>query len=334
MIVPVDPRVAARLGGASVFLTGATGFIGSHLLERLCALGADPAILLRPSADASRIADRLDGVRVYRGDLADADRLRSMLEEARPRYVFHLAAYTQVGREASHAASAMSVNLVGTMNLLAAAQGLPIEAIVNSGTCEEYGDGAPPIDESAALRPVSPYSASKAAATLWCEMMYRSARAPVVTLRPFLCYGPAQEPVRLIPQAILAALAGRDFPMTAGEQTREFTHVSDIVEGYLLAAAVPEAVGEVINLGSGEEHRVRDLVERIYAIAGSGGRPLIGAVPYRAAELWRCVSNPGKAHRLLGWRPRIDLDRGLAQTIEWYRSRGAAASTRPAAQAQ
>jgi nucleoside-diphosphate-sugar epimerase len=117
--------------------------------------------------------------------------------------------------------------------------------------------------------------------------------------------------------------------MTAGEQTRELTYVSDIVEGYLYAAITPEARGRVVNLGSGQEHRVRDVVERIFALSQSRGRPLFGAVPYRAAEVWRCVSSIETATTLLGWRPRVTLEEGLRHTIAWYRAQ--LAHTEPAA---
>src|SRR3954447_5231510 len=235
----------SALSGQPVFVTGATGFIGSHLSRKLVRDGARVSVLLRGRSRTARIDDILPRLRVFEGDLDDAASLRHALAAVRPRFVFHLAAYTLVGRDWSHAEVAMRVNLEGTMRLTNALAGLDVACIVNSGTCEEYGDATPPIDEDQLVKPVSPFSVSKAAATLWCQMLHRTTTAPIVTVRPFLCYGPQQDPVRLIPQAILAALAGRDFPMTNGEQTREFTHVGDIVEGYVRAAVTPEAVGQV-----------------------------------------------------------------------------------------
>ncbi len=311
--------------GQSVFITGATGFIGSHLARRLVSQGARVSALMRPGSSTRRVTDILDRMQVFEGDLSDLGALQRMLATAKPRYLFHLAAYTLVDRDWAHAEIAMRVNLEGTMHLTHALSGMELTCMVNSGTCEEYGDAPPPIDEEQPAQPVSPYSVSKAAATLWCQMLHRTAQMPIVTVRPFLSYGPWQEPVRLIPQAILAAIDGKNLPMTNGEQTREFTHVDDIVDGYLRAAATPEAAGQVINLGSGMEHQVRDVVRTIFVLAQARGQPLLGAVPYRAAEIWRCVSSNAKARRILGWQPRISLEQGLRDTIAWYRNHRAAA---------
>jgi UDP-glucose 4-epimerase len=320
--------VIDALAGSNVFVTGATGFIGSHLARRLLDIGARVNILIRPGSTAVRIADRLSELTTFEGDLSDVDRLRAMLKTAKPQYVFHLAAYTIVDRDYLQSDSAMRVNLGGTMRLTEALQGIDLKRLINTGTCEEYGDAIPPFDEDTPLKPVSPYSVSKAAATMWCQMIQQTTGAPIVTVRPFLCYGAGQDAGRLVTQAIIAALAGRDFPMTEGEQTRDFKHVTDFVDGYLRAAVAPAAVGEVINLGSGEEHRVRDLVQTIFNMAGARGRPQPGLVPYRQAEVWRSVASITKARRLLGWEPKVRLEDGMRTTIEWYREQWAEFSRR------
>lgn len=312
-----------------VFVTGATGFIGSHLVRRLVAEGAQVSVLVRAGSNTVRLADTIEGLIVHEGDLSQAEALRRILRSVSPRYIFHLAAFTTVAREWSHRDPALRVNLEGTMHLTEAMQGLDIASMVNSGSNEEYGSAPPPTAEDAPLDPVSPYSVAKAAATLWCRMLHRTQGAPIVTVRPFLAYGPGQEPVRLIPQAIVAALANRDFPMTGGEQTRDFVHVSDLVDGYLRAASCREAHGEVINLASGQECTVRDLVRRVFDITGSRGAILQGAVPSRPAEMWRCGASIEKARRLLGWAPRIGLEAGLRDTIDWYRAHWPALAADP-----
>ncbi|MBT8447929.1 MAG: SDR family NAD(P)-dependent oxidoreductase, partial [Gammaproteobacteria bacterium] len=290
--------------GTRVFVTGATGFIGTHLVRRLYAEGAAISILVRPGSSPTALDDLLPSLQLIEGDLTDRAAIEGAVRAARPERVFHLGAFTNVSRDPQVAEEAMRVNLHGTMQLLQALEGGDLKCFVASGSCEEYGAAPAPFHEALAPAPVSPYSVSKAAATLWCLMRHRTAGLPVVVVRPFLVYGPGQDTSRLLPSAIVAALAGQDFPMTGGEQTREFTYVDDIVEGYLRAAAVPEAIGEIFNLGTGIEVPVRDVVEKIYALSGSSGRPLPGALPYRPAEIWRFAAVTDKARRILGWQHR------------------------------
>ena len=305
--------------GARVLVTGASGFIGGHLTRALVALGAEVGVLLRPSSDIDKLNAVVDRLTVLRADLGDPAAVAAAVAQMRPRYAFHLAAFTNVGRDRANDELALDVNLMGTVRLVNALTDGGVRRIVNSGTCEEYGHTETSVTEAARLSPVSPYSASKAAASVWCEMAFRARGVPVVTLRPFLSYGPEQEAVRLIPQAILAALHDREFPMTLGEQTREFTHVDDMVDGYLRAALVPDIDGEIFNRSSGEETSVRDAVALIFRLAESRGVPQFGQLKYREAELWRSCGDASRARKKLGWYPRIAFARGIADAIPWYR---------------
>lgn len=312
-----DP--ALRLSGQKVLVTGASGFIGAHLVRRLVALGADVSVMLRPGSECRKLAPLQGRLQIVNGDLCDPASLDAAVARAQPRFAFHMAAFTNVSRDRTNDERALMVNLVGTVHLLNALSDAGVERIVNSGSCEEYGDKAPPVIEADALHPVSPYSVSKAATSMWCEMVHRTRGVPVTTIRPFLSYGPEQEAVRLIPQAIVAALADHDFPTTLGEQTREFTHVSDIVDGYLRAATVAGIEGQIFNLSSGEEVSVRDAVDLIFRLSGSRGRPLFGALPYRQAELWRSCGDATRAREQLGWKPMVRFADGIADVIPWYR---------------
>lgn len=311
--------VSTSFTGQRVLITGATGFIGTHVTRALVARGADVTVFLRESAQLEHLQPFLDRVTIQWGDITDQAALARHVQAARPRYAFHLAAHTNVGRDRANDEVALNVNLLGTVRLLDALTDSGVERIVNSGSCEEYGDSSPSVTEDVRPRPVSPYSASKAAATIWCEMLWRTRSVPVVTVRPFLSYGPGQASVRLIPQAIVAALRDQEFPMTRGEQTREFTHVEDLVDGYLRAALAPGIDGQIFNLSSGEETSVQDAVNLIFRIAQSRGRPLFGALPYREAELWRSSGDARAAREQLGWQPRIRFAEGIAAVIAWYR---------------
>ena len=313
------------LGGARVFITGANGFIGSHLARRLYGQGAELGFLLRPGGTTASIVDMLPGAQICSGTVSDNARLKAFLDDFRPDFVFHLAAYTGVARDLAHADDAVNTNFIGTINLLRALEGSTVRAIVASGTCEEYGDAEPPFHEDMPPRPASPYSASKAAMTSWCQMAHRLTGLPISVVRPFLCYGPGQSLNRPIPQVICTALEGRDLPMTRGTQTRDLTHVTDMVDGYLRAATTPAAIGEIINLGTGIEHRIRDVFEKIYALAGGRGRLKVGELPDRVSEVWRSVSATKKAREILGWQAGIGLDEGLAETVAWYREQNSMA---------
>lgn len=306
-----------RLRGQPVLVTGADGFIGSRLVERLIALGARVSALVRRRGDRSAG----DGVAYHAADLGGSG-LEDTVRGVAPRFAFHLAAYTNPAREAGHAREAMAVNLLGTMRLLDALQSGGVERIVLTGTAEEYGHAPVPVREDAPLQPISPYSVSKAAATLWALAQHRAASLPVVVLRPFICYGQGQPAVRFVAQAIAAALAGRDLPMTAGEQTRDFTHVDDVVEAYIHAALAPNVEGEIFNIATGMETRILHAAERVYALTGSPARPRPGELPYRPQEVWRSTADIAKARRMLGWAPRVDFEDGLRATIDWYRRSG------------
>jgi UDP-glucose 4-epimerase len=307
------------LRGARVLVTGATGFIGSHLTKRLLDLGASVAVMHRDTSSFHRLSDHLSQLELFAVDLRDVSAVKTAVDDIRPRFVFHLGADVNVSRDAHKSGGMIESNLNGTLNLLLALEKIDYQCFVNTGTCEEYGDNPVPFHESQNLNPVSPYSASKAAATLFCQMLHKTANAPVVTLRPFLTYGPYQNLQRLIPQAIVAALDNRNLPMTPGLQTREFNYVSDIVEGYISAAITPQAIGEVINIGCGEPHTLREVVGLIYELTKSSGMPRFGELDYRSGEAVEFYCDNSKSRELLQWHPRVSLREGLSRTIAWYR---------------
>jgi len=149
-------------------------------------------------------------------------------------------------------------------------------------------------------------------------MLHRGRGWPIVLLRPFNAYGPAQSPDRVIPEVIVRALEGRELQMTSGTQTREFNYVVDLVDGFVRAALTPAIEGELLNLGCGEEIAVADLATKILGLMGDPIKAKIGALPERPNEIPRMCSDSTKARELLGWKPAHTLDDGLRRTIEWY----------------
>lgn len=310
---------AADLKGVPVLVTGAAGFIGSHLTRRLLSEGARVSAVIEPGVSVPRIQDILSRISVREMDLGDSQAVQEAVREVRPRKIFHLAARTNVARGFSQVDASLD-NIRLSLNLIRTLENGVCDAFVCTGTCEEYGDNAAPFREDQIPRPVSPYSASKAAITLYCQMFHKTQGLPIVVLRPFLTYGPHEDPSRFISTAIVATLTGRELPMTGGEQTREFNYVSDIVDGFVRASCSPGAIGEIINIGNGIEYTLKEVVERISSIAGRPVTARFGALPYRPGETWHFYGDNAKAKKLLGWAPRVDLDTGLRTTLEWYRT--------------
>ncbi len=305
------------LQGIRVLVTGATGFIGSHLAERLVAEGAEVTLAVETGASQANIASILDKVRVHEVDLREGQTVRQLVRECLPSKVYHLAAVgvTEPGVDPR---LAVQVNVVGTLNLLEALRETDCDCFVNTGTCYEYGHNNPPMREDQTVDPINAYATSKSAAWLFCNMYHRTHGYPIVTVRPFTVYGPRQSERALIPQTIISALRGEDFEMTGGEQTRDFTYVDDVVEGYIRASLSEKAIGQTVNLGTGEERPIKDVILKVLELMGHPVKPLIGALPYRPREMWRLYSDRSKARELLGWQPQVSLEDGLRKTIAWY----------------
>ena len=297
-----------------VFVTGASGFIGSTLVETLVRRGADVHCLLLPGDPAPNLRAVRDHVCLHCADLADRQAVEAVVREARPEAVLHLAAVgvTDVNVDPAFAVRA---NVEGTLNLLHALSG-DYRVFVNTGTCHEYGDNRHPFREDQDPRPELPYAITKTAVWHFCRRFYRTRGWPIVTVRPFAVYGPRQPAKAFIPACIRAALSGTGFQMTGGEQQRDLIYVADIVEGFIHAATVPEAVGGTFNLCTGQEHALHDVARMIVAQTGNQIDVQRGALPYREGEIWHLVGDNTRARTILGWEPRISLEQGLARTIE------------------
>lgn len=306
------------LKNTKVLVTGISGFIGSHLARRLVGEGAEAYGLVRESSNLWRIQDLKSQIKLHYADLRDFESLRKVILTIKPQKVFHLAAYVDVSRSLDVMDEMVEVNLGGTLNLLRALDGTGYDCFINTGTCEEYGDNTVPFRESQVPNPVSPYSASKVATTMFCQMLHKTKGLPIVVLRPFLTYGPGQESNMLIPSLIRKTLKNEAFEMTEGEQTREFNYVDDTVDGFIKASLNPRAIGELINIGNGLEYKVRDVVEMVLRLMHGSLKPKLGALSYRPGETWHFYCDNTKAKEILGWKPKVNLEDGLRLTINWY----------------
>ena len=308
----------------TVLVTGAGGFIGSHLAERLVSLGARTRALVHyNSANSWGWLDR-SGVRqdvqLGLGDIQDPASLREVTRGVD--IVFHLAALVAIPYSYRAPLSYVRTNVEGTLNVLQAALAAEARLVVHTSTSEVYGSARSlPIDESHSLQGQSPYSASKIGADKIAEAFGSAFGLPIATIRPFNTYGPRQSGRAVIPTIISQALAGRSIKLGNTLPTRDFNYVIDMVDGFIRMAECREAVGEVINIGSGRDVSIGDLVAMVSAALG---KPLSVAheaarVRPQASEVDRLCADNSKALRLLGWRPKFSLEDGLSETIQWVR---------------
>lgn len=307
-----------QLKGSRVLITGGNGFIGSHLARRLIQEGPEIILLACPKSSLWRVNDLIPRLKIIKADITDYQSIKKAVSKEKPKKIFHFAAH--LGRERSFRESdqALEINVRGTINLLKALENIDYDCFLNAGSGEEYGNGPVPAKESQPVFPASSYSASKSAATLFCNMYHEAQGCPIVTLRPFMVYGESQEPNFFIPELIISALRGKDFKMSGGKQTRDFIHVSDVVEGYVKASVNPKAIGEIINLGTGIEHSLREMAEKVVVMTGNRIKIIPEAFPYRPNEIWRSRCNNTKAQKILKWHPKVGIEEGLEKTIAWY----------------
>ncbi len=291
-----------------VLITGAAGFIGQHLVQRLAEEGAEVWAGVHHQGQADSPQPHVRRVPL---NVQDRESVRQAVEASDPEVVFHLAA-VGVTDSGVGPARALTVNAGGVINLLESLRGQGVRRIVLTGTCHEYGDQETTRE---GLDPYNAYAASKIAAWAFGRMYWRAHGLPVVTVRPFQVYGAGQPQRALIPAAIDAALTGDDFPMTPGEQERDFIYVKDIVEGMLAAAEAPSVAGESLDLGTGTARPIRQVVEKIWHLAGSSGEVQPGALPYRPGAVMHLCADAERTAQLTGWRARVGLEEGLRRTI-------------------
>jgi len=307
-----------------ILVTGAGGFIGSHLTERLVELGADVSALVRYTStgtwgwlDHSAVKDQ---VNVILSDIRDQDAVLRMMDGIE--IVFHLAALIGIPYSYHAPLSYVRTNIEGTVNILQSAMRCNVERVLQTSTSEVYGSAQiVPISEEHPLQGQSPYSATKIGADKIAESFYLSFGLPVVVVRPFNTFGPRQSARAVIPTIISQALRESAISLGNLEPTRDLNYVADTVEGFIKAAEAPHAVGQVFNLGSGREVSIGKLAETILSMMGKR-LPILSEdtrIRPKGSEVDRLCADNTKAKQILGWEPKYTLEDGLQRTIEWVR---------------
>lgn len=311
--------------GRRVLITGAGGFIGSQLTEAILQRGASVVALTHYNSrnhpgfltDLKHPRGRLQ---IVPGDIRDLEAMRNATRNVD--VVFHLAALVGIPYSYEHAHQVVEVNTIGTLNVLTAAREANVQRLVHTSTSEVYGTArAVPIDENHPKQPQSPYSASKIAADALALSYHLSFGLPVTVCRPFNTYGPRQSDRAIIPALISQALQKDTLAVGNLEPTRDFTFVSDTVEGFIKLAESERCIGQEVNLGAGSEISIGELIRKIIELVGRDVKVTRAEERIRpaASEVFRLCSNNAKARELADWSPRVSLDEGLRMTLNWVK---------------
>jgi nucleoside-diphosphate-sugar epimerase len=306
---------------ASYLVTGGAGFIGSHLAEELVARGHQVRVVDSLITGKRANLDHLPGVEFLEGDLADSSTCQRAVDAVE--YVLHEAAIPSVPRSVQDPVTSNRANIDGSLNLLVAARDAGVKRLVYAGSSSAYGDTPTlPKREDMPANPLSPYALQKLVAEQYCQMFTRLYGFETVTIRYFNVFGPRQDPGSpysgVISLFATALLAGRQ-PLIYGdgEQTRDFTYVSNVVDGVLRACEAPKAAGEVINVATGGRISLNELLRTMNRILGTNIQAI--HLDGRAGDVKDSQADISKARTLLGYTPQILLEEGLTKTIAWCR---------------
>lgn len=306
-----------------VLITGASGFIGSHLARRLVQEGFEVGVIIREKSNPWRIEDILDKVSIYDADIKNTQNILKIFSDFGPEAVYHLAAYYAVEHQTAEVPLMVDANILGTLNLLEASKESEVGLFVNTSSCFVYRPSEVGLKENAALEPLNLYALTKIHAEQACKLYSDKYGLRSITFRLFPPYGPADNGKRLIPYAIKSMLDGKRPAMTTGRQMWDFVYVGDIVDAYLRLLSISELPKghEIFNIGTGNAVSIRDVVSMIQEILGTDVEPEWGAVPHRNNELWFTCADMSKTEKFLRWKPKTDvLNEGLRMTVEWYRN--------------
>ena len=310
-----------------VLVTGAGGFIGSQLVERLLEEGARVRAFVRYSSRADTgylryVPPQWSGsLEVASGDLREWHTMRQAVQGCE--IVFHLGALISIPYSYHHPYEVAEVNFMGTLNILMACRELGVQRLIHTSTSEVYGTARRvPIDEGHPLQGQSPYSASKIGADKLAESFFCSYDLPVVTVRPFNTFGPRQTGRAVIPTIISQALGACTVHLGNLSTKRDFTYVADTVQGFLCAAEAPGVEGQVFNLGTGQEITIGEIAQKIIRMVDQPVKIVVDPERLRPepSEVMRLLSDNSLARERLGWQPQVSLDQGLEQTIAWIRA--------------
>jgi nucleoside-diphosphate-sugar epimerase len=297
----------AELSRKKVLVTGASGFLGSHLCDRLCQNGAEVHAISR----TERTTDN-NLLHWWQGNMEDMAVVQNLFQTIKPNIVFHLFGLITGAAGLEFVLPTLHSLVVSTVNILTAATQIECDRVVTMGSLEE------PEPKQGEIVPISPYSAAKWASSAYSRMFHHLYQTPVVLVRPFMTYGPRQPVHKIIPSVTLSLLKGEVPKLASGVREVDWIYVDDVIEGMLAAARVAGIEGYTFDLGSGNLVSIRSIVEQLTQIINPQIKPLFGALPDRPVEKVR-AADVAYPFEKLGWQPQISLGKGLEATVNWYK---------------
>lgn len=305
----------------TVLVTGANGFIGSHLTRRLVHEGLKVHAFCRKGSDKSRLQDVAPWLRIHTVDLLDPEGLNSAIRSAKPDSIYHLAGVSIVAGAAPRARDLIEGNLLGTINLVDACEHTDYQCLVHTGDAFEYGAKTKPRRESDVCRPDTVYGISRLGATLYAQGRAIRQKRPIISLRLFSVYGPDDHPSKLVPKLIAGALAGTPIKLSRPEIARDWVYVEDVVELYLEAGRMASRLhGGVFNAGSGRGSSIADVAETVLRLTGSKAKTQWDSFPTAQHDSSCWIADMSQTFEALAWRPRASLEEGLERTIAAMRN--------------
>ena len=301
-----------QLSGKKVLITGASGFLGSHLCERLCENNVEIHAISRTERTSHR-----NSLQWWHGNMEDIEVAQHLFHTIKPDVVFHLSGMVTGAAGAELVLPTFNSLLVSTVNVLTVAAKTGCDRVISIASLEEPESGQ---NEAT---PISPYAAAKWASSAYSRMFHQLYQTPVVLVRPFMTYGPGQNVRKIIPSVTLSLLQSEAPLLASGQRQVDWIYVDDVISGMLAAAQVPHVEGCTFDLGSGALVSIRSVVQQLTNLANPQIEPLFGALPDRPVEKVR-VANTAYSYEKLGWQPVISLEAGLEHTVNWYRQRIAA----------
>ena len=298
-----------------LLVVGGTGFIGQHVVNKALDKGFDITILTKNNHN---FTDKLDGVTYLSADIGHKASLLTRLQSKVFDYVINLGGYIDHANYSNGGDEVYDVHFNGVRNLIDCLDKPKIKSFIQIGSSDEYGNNSAPQIETQREAPISPYSCAKVASTHFLQTLYKTEGFPAVILRPFLVYGPGQSIERFIPQIIKGCINNQEFPTSKGEQLRDFCFINDIIQAIFSSLDNDNAHGEVINIASGKPISIKQMVNTIVNMTGSG-EPQFDQVAYRNGENMTLYGDITKAKKLLNWKPGVDLEQGLAETVRWVK---------------
>ncbi len=318
-------KQSGQSGNRRVLITGATGFIGANLIEKLLADTKCHIYAFYNNPASSYIFTlkpfRNSRIKPCQIDLLDFKSIKSAIHRIKPHYVVHLGAVVNLDRSYEVASSCIDTNIKGTLNILEALKGLSVRRFIYCSTVEVYGNGRVPFVETQKIDVVSPYSITKLTGEMFTQLYSKLHGIPVVILRLSNVYGPYQKKERFIPMAILSSLKGENIRLNSSKsKSRDFCFVGDVADAIFRAFDNKKAKDEIINIGNNKSTKLFDIGQLIAKEAGSKSKVICRENKARPLEKERWYCDFRKAKKILGWQPKTSLSEGIIRTIEWYRN--------------